>query len=249
MKKTFYSNSITPEYMTRYYYDALNRDTTELYFNHNFETNSLTEYKKMKYSYDANNDVIKTESFNISNSIWSPSDYSDYIFNNTHDCISFIENDFNAGVYESSMKYITRYTESILMSNIYYGDTFADFPYPFKTQLNQIDLYALSGSESVLMGGYVLYYSENKETTGVYNTSELNNQIVKYNAELKTIVLQNAELGNSNIIQLYSLSGKMIINKPISTSGSVSVDNLGKGLYVYKLINSGKTVVGKIIIQ
>ena len=136
-----------------------------------------------------------------------------------------------------------------MMSDVNYGYTFTDFPYRFKSQLENIDLYVLDGTDSLLMGGYTLYYSESNKSTGIHNTSKVTNEFVKYNAVSKTIMLQNAEFGNSNQLQLYNLSGKLILNQPISTSGSVSVDKLKNGLYVYRLITSGKTIVGKILIQ
>ena len=245
-KNSFYSNAVEPFEMIRYTYDSLKRDTAE--FISYTVLNELKESEKVIYAYYDNNDICKSETFYFSGGNWIQGSKSDFSYNNSHDCISYIESDFKSSKYEESLKYISNYNESIMMSNVYYGATFNDFPYTFNTQIKKIDLYGKSGSESVLMGSYTFYYSERNGTMGVDNPSGIDNQMVRYNAELKTIVFQNPESVYPTTIQLFNLSGKMILNKQLSTSGSVSVVHL-KGLYVYKFINSGKIVVGKILIQ
>ncbi len=243
---SFSPSSITPDNITRYYYDALNRDTAEVTFNNYY---TLTAIQKKTYSYNANNDITHSEILAYSNANWNPESKSDYSYNNSHDCISYTEETFSNNVSYGQFKYISSYNKSIMMSDVNYGYTFTDFPYSFKSQLENIDLYLLNGSVSLPMGNYTFYYSISKESTGITNTIQDNNQLVKYNVASKTITLQNTEFGNSNQLQLYSSSGKLMLNKPISTSGSVSVDKLSNGLYVYKLIIAGKTVAGKILIQ
>lgn len=247
---SFSSNSITPTKIVRYYYDSLNRDTAEVTFQKDyFNENSFVEYKKVKYSYDTNNDFINVETFNYSNGTWILYSKHDYIYNNNHNCISYIERRFEFGGSVNVSKYISTYNESLMMSNTYCGDIFSDFPYPFKSHLNQIDLYEVNGSAELLLGTYNLYYSQKNVSTDVDHAAKVTNEIVRYNAGQKTITLQNAELGNSNQVQLYSLSGKQILNKQISASGSVSVDKLEKGLYIYKVISVGKTISGKIVVE
>jgi hypothetical protein len=135
------------------------------------------------------------------------------------------------------------------MSDINCGYTFTDFPYTFKSQLENIDLYLSNGIDSLLIGNITMYYSESKKSTGIDNTSKVTNEFVRYNAVSKTILLQNAEFGSSIQLQLYDLSGKLMLSKPISTSGSVSVEKVSSGLYIYRLITAGKTIAGKILVQ
>lgn len=239
-------NSVPSVSKTQYYYDALGRDTAEVTLNNSAGIGTLTAYQKKTYSYDLNNDMTHSETNYFLKTNSNPDTKSDYIYNNSHDCVSYTEISSNSS-YNPPIKYISSYNKSIMMSDINYGYTFSDFPYTFKSQLKQMDLYLLNGSDSLRMGTYTLYYSEAKKSTAITNTLQDNNQIVKYNATSKTIGLQNAEPGNSNQLQLYSLSGKLMLNKPISTS--VSVEELGNGLYIYKIITAGKTVAGKILIQ
>ena len=54
-------------------------------------------------------------------------------------------------------------------------------------------------------------------------------------------------VGNANI-SVYSLSGKTLVNKTVAGSGSISLGNLPKGVYVYKVAGkNGKS--GKFIIK
>jgi len=246
----FSSNSVTPYQVIRYYYDSMNRDTAEVRFKNNyFNDYSLMEYEKVKYTYDVNNDIISSENFNYINGGWILDYKYNYIYNNNHNCISAIESRLIDGVSVAFMKLISTYNESVNKSDTYCGDVFTGFLYKFKSQLNQINAYALNESESLFVGSYDFYYSPKDVSTGIDETTKANNEIVRYNAGQKTITLQNTGLGNLNQLQLYSLSGKQILNTPISTSGSVSVDKMGSGLYVYKIISSGKTIVGKILVQ
>lgn len=246
---TYYPGYETPSGMTRYFYDSLSRDTAEVSYNVDWGTDIMRESIKKKFYYDANNDMIHSEKFQFTNSLWDFDEKHDYIYNDSHDCISYTEDMFGDNMSTSQLKYITSYNKSILMSDIDYGYTFTDFPYTFKSQLKNIDLYIANGTDSLLMGGYTLYYSESNKSTDINNTSRVTNEVVRYNALSKTIALQNTELGNSNQLQLYSLSGKLMLNSPISTSESVSVEKLGNGLYVYRLITAGKTIVGKVLVQ
>ena len=238
----------TPSGMTRYFYDALGRDTTKISYSLDWNTKIMFESTKDNYYYDVNNDIINSKTYYSFNGLWDLKYNNDFIYNN-HDCISYTEKDITDSLFTAQLKYISSYNKSILMSDIDYGYTFTDFPYTFKSQLKNIDLYMSNGNDSLLIGGYALYYSESKKSTGIDNISKIGNEFVKYNAVSQTIMLQNTELGNSNQLQLYNLSGTQILNKPISASGSVSVDKMGSGLYVYKIISSGKTIVGKILVQ
>jgi hypothetical protein len=248
---SYYSYSVTPHNMVRYYYDSLNRDTAEVTFQHYASIDSLTQYEKVTYTYDVKNDMINSETFYYSNGYWSPDSKSSLIYNNSHDCISYTANNFMDSVYVGMGRYISTYNKSVEMSDIYSGDTFNDFYFTFKSQLENIDLYILNTNDSLnlYMGGYTFYYSESNKSTGIDNTSTITNELVRYNALSKTITLQNTEIGNSNQLQLYRLSGNLMLNRPISTLQSVSVDKLGNGLYVYRLITAGKTMVGKILLQ
>ncbi len=248
MINRFSSNSIEPYQMIRYYYDSMNRDTAEVAFHKDyFNENSFVKYARVKYSYDTNNDITNVETFDYSNGEWILDGKSDYVYNDNHNCMSYIETNF---LYDGSVdvsKYLSAYNESLLMSDTYCGDIFSNFPYPFKSQLKQIDLYDVNGSNESLRGTYNLYYSPKDLSTGIDKTAKATNEIVRYNAGQKTITLQNAGLGNSNKLQLYSLSGKMVLNKSIGTS--VAVDKLEKGLYIYKVINAGKNITGKIVVE
>jgi len=239
---------ITPSGITRYFYDSQNRDTTIITYAIDWNTKIMWKSTKDNYYYDANNDIINSKSYKYIGGLWNLNSDNNCIYNNSHDCISYTEKNISNGVLQLQIIYISSYNKSILISDINYGHSFDDFPYMFKSQLENIDLYLSNGIDSLLIGNFTTYYSESKPT-GINNTSKTTNEIVRYNSTSKTIMLQNSESGNSNQLQLYSLSGKLMLSKSISTSGSVPVNNISDGLYIYKLISSGKTIVGKILLQ
>lgn len=57
----------------------------------------------------------------------------------------------------------------------------------------------------------------------------------------------NFNLNQSSPLSVYSLSGKTLINKTVSGSGSIDLSTLPAGVYVYKMGRNGKT--GKFIIR
>ena len=163
VKNTISQSLALPLYSTRYYYDALNRDTAEVTFNNYIGNDTLLAYTKQTYTYDMNNDIIHSETNYYNKTNWNPDSKSDYIYNNSHDCISYKEKSmYIDSTSNYQQNYITSYNKSIMMSDINYGYTFADFPYSFKSQIENIDLSMNIGSNSLLVGTYSFYYSKAK---------------------------------------------------------------------------------------
>ena len=155
VKNTISQSLALPLYSTRYYYDALNRDTAEVTFNNYIGNDTLLAYTKQTYTYDMNNDIIHSETNYYNKTNWNPDSKSDYIYNNSHDCISYKEKSmYIDSTSNYQQNYITSYNKSIMMSDINYGYTFADFPYSFKSQIENIDLSMNIGSNSLLVGTY-----------------------------------------------------------------------------------------------
>lgn len=61
----------------------------------------------------------------------------------------------------------------------------------------------------------------------------------------------NYDLGSASTISLYSLSGKTILSKNVAGSGSINLNGLSKGVYLYRIAGkNGKTVKSsKIIVK
>lgn len=61
----------------------------------------------------------------------------------------------------------------------------------------------------------------------------------------------NYDVNGASQLSVYSLSGKTVLNKSVAGTGSVALDGLSKGIYLYRLTNkNGKTIKSaKIIVK
>ena len=99
---------------------------------------------------------------------------------------------------------------------------------------NPDDVYSIT----LIMGG--VNASAGVESIG----STLNSVVFKGNS-------LSYDVNGASQLSVYSLSGKTVINKSVSGNGSVSLEGLSKGVYMYRLTGkNGKTVkAAKIIIK
>ena len=91
------------------------------------------------------------------------------------------------------------------------------------------------------------------------NTITLNVQMGGFNTPVEKVVSQgnnitlsgknlNYNFSSSAVVNIYSLSGKTVLNKKISGAGSINLSNLPSGVYLYRVEGkNGKT--GKFVIK
>lgn len=89
---------------------------------------------------------------------------------------------------------------------------------------------------TVVMGG------EDAEEAGVEGLAADFNKV---NVAGKTL---NYSVDSPSTLTLYSLSGKTILNQSVSGKGSLSLNNLSTGVYLYR-VSGKKTLSGKFIIK
>ena len=63
------------------------------------------------------------------------------------------------------------------------------------------------------------------------------------------IVFDLTNILSSAIVELYDLQGKKVMEKKISGDKRVTIGNLPKGMYMYKLHNNGISYTGKLIFE
>ena len=59
----------------------------------------------------------------------------------------------------------------------------------------------------------------------------------------------NYSLAAEGVLEVYSVTGAIAMNKNIESKGNVSLSGLSNGLYIYKIKSGGKSFTGKIIIR
>ena len=91
------------------------------------------------------------------------------------------------------------------------------------------------------------YYSEHN-ITFIPETPE--KQISVYpNPATDFIVFDLTNMSETAIVELFDVEGKRVLEQKLSENKQISVSNLPKGLYMYKLINSGIIYTGKLVVE
>jgi hypothetical protein len=88
------------------------------------------------------------------------------------------------------------------------------------------------------------YYSD--AATYVNKFSERNIRVYP-NPAREFIVFDNVNILESASISVYDLQGRKVMEKQLSGNEQISVTNLSKGLYVYKLNNGGISYSGRLV--
>lgn len=56
-------------------------------------------------------------------------------------------------------------------------------------------------------------------------------------------------IASAATVSLYSVTGSEVLKKDISTTGSISLSTLPKGVYIYKVNGASKTYTGKVVVK
>jgi hypothetical protein len=86
------------------------------------------------------------------------------------------------------------------------------------------------------------------QTSGINEFSEKNIHVYP-NPAKEYIVFDLADISGSTAAEIFDIQGKKVMEQRLSENKIISVSKLSKGLYTYKLINSGIIWTGKFIIE
>jgi hypothetical protein len=94
---------------------------------------------------------------------------------------------------------------------------------------------------------YTYYYSELNPTL-IPGISERKISVYP-NPATDFIVFDLTNISESAIAEIFDIQGKKVLEQKLSENKQISVSNLPKGLYMYKLNNNGNTYTGKFLIE
>jgi hypothetical protein len=86
------------------------------------------------------------------------------------------------------------------------------------------------------------------QTSGINNLSD-NTLHVYPNPAREFIVFDLTDISGSAIAEVFDIQGKMVLEQKLYGNRKMSVSHLSKGLYLYKVTNSGNIYTGKLIIE
>jgi hypothetical protein len=86
------------------------------------------------------------------------------------------------------------------------------------------------------------------QSTGINNLSEKTISVYP-NPAREFIVFDLADISGSAIAEVFDIQGKMVLEQRLYGNRKMSVSNLSRGLYMYKVFNGGNIYTGKLIIE
>jgi hypothetical protein len=70
-----------------------------------------------------------------------------------------------------------------------------------------------------------------------------------YDPAKEYIIFDLTNISSSAMVELFDLQGKKVLERKLTDNKQVSVSNLPKGMYIYKLNNRDIIYTGKLIIE
>jgi hypothetical protein len=214
-------------------YDDNRNMTLSVYYEWDETSNQWENMNKSEYTYDVNGNIVLSifSNWDQTTSQWVNTDKEEYTYdangNNT------LDNGYDWDITTSQWndRYKLEFTYNAIgniTSSIYYSN---EPPYG-----------RCCGSSKA-----TYYYSEH-DITFVPEISE--RQISVYpNPATEFIAIDLTNISGTVIIGIYDIQGNKVMEQKLSENKQISVKNLTKGLYMYKLNNIGKLYTGKFIVE
>ncbi|MCH5242007.1 MAG: T9SS type A sorting domain-containing protein [Muribaculaceae bacterium] len=128
-----------------------------------------------------------------------------------------------------------------------------NFDYTEVVANDELDSYQLPAIETVLTAWVT--GDTSSVVTMTVKMGDVNAGVDSFEADKNSVVFNGHSLtydvtGNS-LLSVYSLSGKTVLNQAVAGNGSVGLESLSKGIYLYRLTNNKGQAVksSKIIIK
>lgn len=104
-----------------------------------------------------------------------------------------------------------------------------------------------TGSTYLKRGFFILLNSLGNFSTTAENIKETSNIRVYPNPANDFVNFELNQSSNKNIIQIYSVDGKLIESKQIESNYKLDISDYKSGLYIYKIYTNHKIINGKLI--
>jgi hypothetical protein len=224
--------------------------------NYNWDSGQWVKFGKTELTYNASKKITFDVTYLWDGSQWLNSQKSEY----THDTNGNQTLSLSYGWDGSQWVYI-RKTESTYaggnltmnsffnwVGNLWFGIIKNEFTYGVTNGLN----YTVTIGSGWVINQWVKnarstsWYSV--QSTGINNISE-NPLRVYPNPAREFIVFDLADISGLAIAEVFDIQGKMVLEQRLYGNRKMSVSNLSRGLYMYKVFNGGNIYTGKLIIE
>jgi len=106
-----------------------------------------------------------------------------------------------------------------------------------------------SASASFINNFYKQYYYSQKTIISVNDLDKTSSKIFPNPVKSTLYIKFNKKEDNKGIIEIFDISGKLVLSNTINTASSIKVEHLKAGIYFYKITNKNRVSSGKFIKQ
>jgi len=248
--------------ITTYEYDANGNMTLELLQSQDWFTEEWIDYSKTIWTYDASNRVISEEYWNsemnmqtfqfemVRQWLWL------YTWDADGNMIEEVDQVWNedAGEWQNDWKYVWAFNKNYTINDLYVPYWFQGNIYGEDSDLMFWHM-PVTITQSEYVGGQwverireTAYYSEfgSGGPTGIEDMNKAPVAVFP-NPASEFISFSWDEKYTRLDLELYDLTGKQVLTRSIVNNAAIRVDDLTRGLYIYKLSNNDQLVnIGKI---
>jgi hypothetical protein len=224
--------------------------------NYNWDGAQWIKFSKTEFTYNANKKNSLDITFLWDGSQWLNSKKSEYTYDTGGNQTLSISYTWDGSQWVNSSKIestyvsgkITVYSYFAWIGNQWFGMLKNEFTYGVSHGLN----YTVTIGSGWVVNQWVKksratsWYSA--QTSGINNFSEKTIHVYP-NPAKEFIVFDLADISGSAIAEIFDIHGKMVLEQRLSDNRQISVSNLSRGLYIYKVLNGVNNYTGKLIIE
>ncbi len=190
----------------------------------------------INYNINSNNDSLasKTDYYFQNN---NPIQLNHYSYNNT------------IGAWVKTHKDIKAYDNNYLVSDAIFPSNQNEFNSINNIITSSTFLSYDSASASFLNTYDKQYYYSQKTIVSVNNSAKISSKVFPNPVKSTLYIKFNNKEDNRGIIEIFDISGKLVLSNTINTTSSIKVEHLKSGIYFYKTINKNRVSSGKFIKQ
>lgn len=222
------------------------KNTQEIYYNMNGD--DWEAAIKREYVYNSSGNMTQETHYGWDSVLkeWGSSRKYDYTFDEFGNNIAEIYSDRNSSLDD----YIPDSKQEIIFDHAYSVDDLlpVDLLEGFNNIPIQVTEYSFKNNVWSLMGIVKLYYSNVEQKLAVNNITEAS--IVVYPNPTSDFLKFKIRTPNDQFtFQMIDLNGKIVVSRQVNDNSSISIKNLPKGVYLYKLVLKDKVINGKVVVR
>ena len=253
---------------TEYYYDVSGKDTLEIYYS--WETNNWTNSEKTRFAYNTNGKVITETTLEWDEALtvpaWINSEKMEYSYDSNWNITSMSSYEWDKTLKQwiGLVKMEWGFTGDEITSIITYLWDKAINPatgwvnyskteksdsgtLPNNVRFTEMKSYSWESNQWSITKRDTYYYSG--QTTSV-NDDPWQNKVIVYPNPAKDFIVFNLEdVTGSASVEIYDIRGRKISKDKLLNNNQISISQLSKGLYIYRIYNNGLIYKGKFLVD